>query len=110
MDAPTPQAKYLYLVQTSFGGDDPQGWGTWYDTKHIPELLSVPGFVAADRYRHVTKPDQYIAVYEINDPAVFSEERYGHVTGWSEWMPAIREWRRGMFERLADPPRWARTL
>lgn len=110
MDAPTPRARHLYLVQTSFGGEDVKKWEDWYETKHIPELLSVPGFVAGDRYRHVTKPDQFIAVYEISGPTVFAEARYRHVTGWAEWAPSIREWQRGIYERLDDPPSWPRPL
>jgi hypothetical protein len=45
----------------------------WYDAEHIPEVLGVPGFVAAQRFRHVrdeTVPDESqttpnLVIYEI---------------------------------------------
>ena len=39
----------------------------WYDDTHIPELLAVPGFVSARRYRRVGDGGgpEYLAVYEI---------------------------------------------
>jgi hypothetical protein len=50
----------------------------WYDNQHIPDLLSVPGIVAVQRFRHheTQRPGRsapshpYIAVWEIaGDPA-----------------------------------------
>ncbi len=40
----------------------------WYDRTHIPELLAVPGFVSARRYRLVDSDGapEYLAVYEID--------------------------------------------
>jgi hypothetical protein len=40
----------------------------WYDGTHIPELLAVPGFVSARRYRRVDEDGaaEYLAVYEID--------------------------------------------
>jgi hypothetical protein len=39
----------------------------WYDGTHIPELLAVPGFVSARRFRRVGGDGvaEYLAVYEI---------------------------------------------
>jgi hypothetical protein len=39
----------------------------WYGQTHLPEVLSVPGFVAARRYKvHGGEADRpYLAVYEI---------------------------------------------
>ena len=39
----------------------------WYDRTHLPELLAVPGFVSARRYRRVGDDGapEYLAVYEI---------------------------------------------
>ncbi len=39
----------------------------WYDGAHVPELLAVPGFVSARRYRRVGDDGEheYLAVYEI---------------------------------------------
>jgi hypothetical protein len=48
-------------------------YNRWYTEVHIPELLAVPGFVAARRYRlHAAagsadegEPASYLAVYEV---------------------------------------------
>lgn len=39
----------------------------WYDGTHVPELLAVPGFVSARRFRRVGGDGgpEYLAVYEI---------------------------------------------
>ncbi|MCX4092573.1 DUF4286 family protein [Nocardia sp. alder85J] len=58
----------------------------WYATAHLPELLSVPGFVSARRFR-VHRPGaagrhSYLAVYELEAddltaPLVALRERNG---------------------------------
>ena len=40
----------------------------WYLTTHIPELLSLPGFVSADMHRMITSegaPAEFLCVYTI---------------------------------------------
>lgn len=69
-------AKSLHIVL----GDPPPGvaaeeFNRWYDA-HLYEILSVPGFVAATRYRldpvvtDADIPHRYLTVYEVEgDPA-----------------------------------------
>jgi hypothetical protein len=46
----------------------------WYEGQHIPDMLRVPGFVRASRYRVATSqllgdteaPARYLAIYEID--------------------------------------------
>lgn len=46
----------------------------WYDTRHIPEVLALPGYVAARRYRcsahqrstAIPCPWEYLAIYELD--------------------------------------------
>lgn len=45
-------------------------YNEWYDGEHVPEMLSVPGFVSAQRYVVHGPPDnppefRYLAIYEI---------------------------------------------
>jgi hypothetical protein len=56
----------------------------WYDEQHVPDLLAVPGFVSAQRFRLTDATGQdnpgwtYLALYEIeaDDPdAVMAEVR-----------------------------------
>lgn len=59
----------IFLVQS--GPADPaQGdaFNDWYSGTHIPEVLSIPGFVGAARYRVVGESapqEAYLAAYEI---------------------------------------------
>ena len=40
-------------------------YNEWYSKTHIPELLAIPGFASARRYK---APDgSYLAVYELDD-------------------------------------------
>jgi hypothetical protein len=44
----------------------------WYDEVHLPDILSAPHFVAAQRYKLAGRPSksepeaQYLAIYEID--------------------------------------------
>jgi hypothetical protein len=63
--------KGIMLVQTS--PVDPakeDAYNDWYDNTHIPEILEVPGFTSARRYK-VNGPGaegahSYLAIYEID--------------------------------------------
>ncbi|WP_019872999.1 DUF4286 family protein [Sporichthya polymorpha] len=50
-------------------------YNTWYNKVHLPDVLRVPGFVAATRYRYTgvpalegmdDPPHRYLALYEVN--------------------------------------------
>ena len=40
-------------------------FNAWYDTEHLPQLLSLPGFLDAARYVAVKGGPKYLAVYEL---------------------------------------------
>jgi hypothetical protein len=67
------------------------------DNVHLPELLSVPGFVSAVRFRQLGAEGHYLAMYEIDHPRVFSEPRYAQITGWGEWAPVVTAWSRSVY-------------
>ena len=89
------QTRYLYMVRSVFSSPEHEAaWNDWYDNVHLPELLSVPGFVSAVRFRQLGAEGHYLAMYEIDHPRVFSEPRYAQITGWGEWAPMVTEWSR----------------
>ena len=91
------QTRYIYLVRSVFSSPEHESaWNDWYDNVHLPELLSVPGFVSAVRFRQLGADGHYLAMYEIDDPRVFSEPRYAQITGWGEWAPMVTEWSRSV--------------
>jgi hypothetical protein len=64
--------RHLLLVHAEpVAGQDEQ-FNDWYDTVHLPDVLDVPGFVAAQRFIaspsvHGELPERrYLAIYEID--------------------------------------------
>ena len=61
-------ARGVYVVRTRpVSAAREAEFNDWYDGTHTPELLAVPGFVSARRYRRVGDDGapEYLAVYEI---------------------------------------------
>jgi hypothetical protein len=60
-------ARGVYVVRTRpVSPERDDELNEWYDRTHVPELLAVPGFVSARRYRLVGDDGpEYLAVYEI---------------------------------------------
>ncbi len=47
----------------------------WYDRHRIPDRMTVPGFLSAQRYRDAERPN-YLALYELESPEVLDSESY----------------------------------
>lgn len=64
-------ARGVYVVRSRPVSAERDGeLNDWYDRTHIPELLAVPGFVSARRFRRVGGDGgdggaEYLAIYEI---------------------------------------------
>jgi Domain of unknown function (DUF4286) len=64
-------AKYTFVVLTNPTSGKEAEYNEWYNTQHIPDVLNVPGFVAAQRFRLADEqmsdqnPLRYLALYEI---------------------------------------------
>jgi hypothetical protein len=88
----------LYTVRCRF--TDPareDGWNEWY-AGHISVLLSVPGFLSAQRFHCPATVDDrpYLAMYEVAGPEVFASEPYLAIWGFDEWRPLIDNWTRDL--------------
>ena len=65
-------AKHVFVVFTEAQPGQEAAFNTWYDTRHLPDVLSVPGFVAAQRFRvqppagQAGGPQRYLALYEMD--------------------------------------------
>jgi hypothetical protein len=74
-------AKHLFVVLTNPTSEDQEAeFNRWYDEVHLPEVLQVPGFVAAQRFRltHETMlpmAGPYLALYEMetDDPVAAAD-------------------------------------
>jgi len=48
----------------------------WYDTDHIPERLSIDGFLSAVRYVSADRQRRYLALYDLAAIEVLQSEQY----------------------------------
>ena len=71
-------------------------FNNWYNQEHIPELLSMPGYLSAARYEAVKGGPRYLAVYELESPeALETAERKAARAKESEWTKRIGPHRAG---------------
>jgi len=66
--------KYVMVVLSNPTAGKEEEYNRWYDETHLPQVLTVPGFVAAQRFRCVQGmgrpvPAQYLALYEVETDA-----------------------------------------
>jgi hypothetical protein len=64
-------AKYTFVVLTNPTSGNETEYNRWYNEQHIPDVLNVPGFVAAQRFKLADSetgdkhPHRYLALYEL---------------------------------------------
>ena len=90
----------LYAVRCRFigGPEAERSWNEWY-ARHLEVLMSVEGFLAAQRFVTSAPPDErpYLALYQVRDQEVFSSAQYLRVWGFSSWREQIDRWSRDLF-------------
>jgi hypothetical protein len=67
---------YTFVALTNAVVGREQEFNDWYDRRHVPDVLAIPGFVAARRYEKVgpivraEHAYRYLATYEVvtDDP------------------------------------------
>ena len=63
-------SKAIYVVQSSaLDAEHEAAYDTWYDNEHIPDVLDVPGFVSARRFRIADGGEDahtFLTIYEID--------------------------------------------
>jgi hypothetical protein len=55
-------------------------FNAWYDTEHVPERLAVPGFETGLRYVCLSGTPRYLAMYDLEGPAVLETPAYLRVS------------------------------
>jgi hypothetical protein len=87
----------LLLTMTEPAPEHEEEFNAWYDTEHMAERLSIPGFVSAQRWVAEGRCDRgvaperrigrYLATYELERPEVLDAPEYlGHVgDGFTPW-------------------------
>ena len=83
----------------------------WYNTEHIPERLSIPGFVTGRRYTAVEGAPRWLALYELDSPAVLETPEYCRYKGEDEtvWTKRILLTSRPSFRRSVHELLWSES-
>jgi hypothetical protein len=70
--------KALLVVFMEPGAEVEAEFNQWYDAHHVPERVSVPGFLGARRYELCEGEGalKYLAIYELEDEGVLQSEAY----------------------------------
>jgi hypothetical protein len=75
----------LLFVQADVAPEDETAWNRWYDRKHVPDLLSVPGISSGRRFERSPgsqgvgvggELQKYLALYDLDSPDVLVSEPY----------------------------------
>lgn len=48
----------------------------WHNCEHIPERVSIPGFLRGRRYRDIGGAPHFLMMYETRDPSVLASDAY----------------------------------
>lgn len=77
----------IFLVYTDIDPKYEEEFNAWYNTEHLADLLSLPGFLDAARYVAEKGGPKYLAVYELANADVFKSEAFqkyrANPTPWS---------------------------
>jgi hypothetical protein len=77
-------ARYQLVVLTNAAKGKDAEFNAWYDNTHVKDVLEIPGFLAAQRYKLAPGSGQtnwsYLALYEIetDDPAKTMADMQAH--------------------------------
>jgi hypothetical protein len=80
----------IFLVYTDIDPQHEEEFNAWYNTEHLPELLSLPGFLDAARYVAYKGVPRYLAVYELESAEALKTAEF-------------QKWR-------ANPSPWSRRI
>jgi hypothetical protein len=57
----------------------------WYDEEHVPERVTCPGFLNARRFTSVQGEPRYLALYDLESPAVLQGAAYKRIAARTPW-------------------------
>ena len=78
----------LLLVIVEVERADEAELNRWYDEEHIPQKQATPGFRSARRFRDTQHEGRYLALYELDDPALVTSPEY-MAQAMSPWSEAV---------------------
>ena len=86
---PNHAAPYMLTARLETDPEHEAEFNEWYNTDHLPALVSVPGVYAARRYRATDGFPKYLAVYELASRDVPKSEAWKKAAA-SPWTQKMR--------------------
>jgi hypothetical protein len=86
---PDTPAEFVLTVRIDVAPQHESEFNEWYNSDHLPALVSVPGVYCARRYVAVEGKPKYLAVYELRDAEVRKSEAWSRAAN-SEWTKRMR--------------------
>ena len=90
--------KYMFVVLTNAVAGEDEAFNRWYTEVHLPDVLRVEGFTAAQRFRFRPReggrdsPYRYMALYEVEtEDLEAAQKRLKAIAGTDAmpWSPAF---------------------
>jgi hypothetical protein len=75
----------LLLVMIEIDPAYEDAFNRWYREEHLPERMACPGFLSCRRFVAVEGEPKYLALYDLESPAVLESDDYKKIEGPSEW-------------------------
>ena len=87
-----PEAHGLITVWLNVPGEHEKELNDWYDREHLRQVVALPGFVRARRYRVDDAPLKYLAWYETVDESVEPGADFQRIVAQpTTWSQRVRE-------------------
>jgi len=102
-------ADLIYAVTSDVDPALDPAFNHWYDGEHVVELLAVPGFTAARRFRAIEGAPRYLAVYDLAEIEVLESYAFQRIRpthpdstqACREMWSHVRNWNRAAYEQIA---------
>lgn len=82
----------LFMVGMDIASEKEDLFNEIYDDEHIPYILEVPGVLGVTRYEVASAnyTPKYLAVFELESPAVLETQEYKSAIDQGRWAEEIR--------------------
>jgi hypothetical protein len=74
-----PRGLLLFMTDVDPALEDE--FNRWYEEEHLPERRAMPGFLSARRFRAIEGGPKYLALYDLESPAVLQSPPYLRISG-----------------------------
>ena len=104
------ERRLISVVTTDIDAKVEDGYNEWYE-QHIRDVLEIPGWIRASRYRCLDGEPRYMSVYDISSP---EHAAIGSISNWprefqemqergyEEFWPHIESYRARTYELISQ--------